>query len=235
MSYWGQACLKERGLDRAWWYFVLFLILYLFVSAENIGALYHRGFFVDFSFFSDNKCPTPFSTTIQGTASVEPPYGVAITHGYTISVDHHFNYAEMKSFKIHFKAGSSALSKVQARIYTVSSFNFDGKFQVACRASNFRSDVYNGPVNWDISPVASGVEFSSPDIKEIIKPLLGQINSHALWRHYFFVVIEFLQTRGMSFSLALAQKPYYVIMYADKRPGMPGFSYFGSFSKNRHD
>ena len=130
----------------------------------------------------------------------------------------------MKSFKIHFKAGSSGLSKVRARIYTVSSNNFNGLFQDNCRASNFRSDVYNGPINWDISPVASGVEFSSPDIKKIIKPLLDQIDSHAVWRHHFFVVVELIHTRGALYSLALAKKPYYVIMYADKRPGMSGFS-----------
>ena len=215
---------RDGELKRSSRYFVLFRILCSFVSAENIGALHHQGFFVDFSGFMDYSCPTTFANTIHGTAAVEPPYGVAITHSYTLSVAHHFNYAEIESFKIYFKVGTYGVPKVQARIYAVSSYNFDGLFQKRCRATNFRSDVYNGPINWYISAVASGAELSSPDIKEIIQPLLDQTNSHAVWRHYFFVVVEFLHTRGTRYSLSLAQRPYYVIMYADKRPGMQRFS-----------
>ena len=183
----------------------------------------YRGFFSDQALHKNYQCYPGTILNAEGTATEDYPYGVALTMSFTIHIFDDFNYDQMDSFKVYFKAGTGSTPTLRARIYTASSFNYNGKYQTNCRMRHFRSDVYYGPISWKTGSWVSANIYETPDLKEIIKPLVDRGTQP--WRKYFFIIFEWLTQPGKNVNLVLMDNPppYYIFMYRDGTPGRYGY------------
>ena len=195
-----------------------------FFIVEDVGPLRYRGHFVDSSVYADYKCFAPLKYKSTGKASADHPYGVAITMGFTVRILDDFNYEQMESFKIYFKASSRSTPSLSASIYAASSYNFDGNYQISCGMRNFRRDLYYGPVSWSTGSWESGTIYNTPDLMEIVRPLFDR--GTLVWRKYFFIIFEWTSSPGSTISVNLQSKnPYYIFLYKDNSPGLLISSY----------
>ena len=146
--------------------------------------------------------------------------------GFTVRILDDFNYEQIDSFKVYFKAGSGSTPLLNASIYAASSYNFDGNYQSSCGMRNFRRDLYYGPVSWTTAPWESGTIYNTPDLISIVRPLFDQ--GTLPWRKYFFIIFEWTSTPGSTISVNLKSTPlpYYIFLYKDNSPGLLMSSYF---------
>ena len=205
--------------------FSLIMLLLIFkhcfaFSAETVGSLRFSGHFADMNTYRNYRCSPSFESDTTGKAKKDYPIGVATTMGFTVELFDHINYEQLESFKVHFIAGHGSTSTLTTNIYTASTFNYNGQYQLHCRMANFRRDLFYGPITWKTGPWSSGKEYESPDIATIVRPLLSR--SNLIWRKYFFVIFEWVQDPGKDVRIVLnSQSPsYYTFTYKDNNPGL---------------
>ena len=179
----------------------------------------HRGVFVDSAVYKNYKCFFPLQLDSLGRASGENPFNVALTMGFTVKIIDDFNYEQVESFKVHFKARSGSTSILNANIYAASSYNFDGRYQSMCGMRNFRRDVYYGPISWSTGSWESNTIYDTPDLMKILRPLFDR--GTLPWRKYFFIIFEWISTPGSTVQIRLQDYlPYYTFQYRDNKPGL---------------
>ena len=169
--------------------------------------------------YKNNKCFSPVTYKSEGTASGENPFNVAVRMGFTVKILDGFNYEQIESFTVHFKAGTGSTPALNANIYAASSYNFDGKYQSMCGMKNFRRDVYIGPISWSTGPWEYHTIYDTPDLMKILRPLFDR--GTLAWRKYFFIIFEWLSTPGSNIRINLkSHLPYYTFQYRDNKPGL---------------
>lgn len=188
------------------------------LSGEDFSSLRYKGTFIDSATYKKYTC-SQFLFENFGKAYSDPPYGVAITMGFTVRMFDHINYEQLDSFNVHFTAASGSTPDLVANIYSASAFNFNGKYQSDCRMRNFRRDIHFGPVSWAAGSWTDGNVYSTPNLIKIIRPLLDR--GTLIWRKYFFLIFEWVARPGNSVNLKLRTRPfpYYTFHYKDTKPG----------------
>ena len=192
-----------------------------FGTGEPVGLLESTAFFVDFSIYSDYSCFSQYKLDVTGEGKSEFPYDVAIVMGFSVRVDSRFNYDDLKSFRVRFYSNTGNPSKLKANIYAAYSRNYDGLYQVSCQSKNFRRDIYTGPIAWSTGPWEVGKTYMTPNLKDVVQPFFsaGKNEKDWNWRRFFFIIFEWITTRGNSLRIRTLQQPNYIIQYIDRRPG----------------
>eukprot|EP00795_Rhopilema_esculentum_P001382 gene1382-15786_t len=187
---------------------------------EPVGLLESTAFFVDFSTYSDYSCFSQYRLDVTGEGKSEFPYDVAIVMGFTVRVDSGFNYDDLKSFRVRFYPNTGNPPKLKANIYAAYSRNNDGLYQFSCRSKNFRRDIYTAPIAWSTGPWEVGKTYMTPDLKDIVQPFFsaGKNEKDWNWRRFFFIIFEWITTRGNSLRIRTLQQPNFIIQYIDRRP-----------------